>query len=239
MKSISNVSLADLARERILAAILRKDYTRRLPPEEELAEMLDVSRTTIRSALQSLEQEGVVTRRRALGTTINAHIGPSTLALQRLVGFDGLLEEKGYEVRVEAGWERTVPSQEITEAFGVAADEEVLLTHKVYFADEARAITITDAVCWSDLKRTERLETEIPVSMFEFSRLHFRQPIDHAVVEILSLVHREGNTTLAVAEGDAFTRLHERHHTSDGEMIATSIIDVDNSYIRFEVFRRE
>jgi GntR family transcriptional regulator len=70
--------------------------------------MLNVSRTTIRTALHSLEQDGIVTRRRAIGTTINRHVGPATLALQRLVGFDWLLEEKGHKVSVDQSWERTV-----------------------------------------------------------------------------------------------------------------------------------
>ena len=55
--------------------------------------MMNVSRTTIRSALQSLQQHGIVSRKRAVGTTINGHIRPSALALQRLVGFDTLLRE--------------------------------------------------------------------------------------------------------------------------------------------------
>ena len=56
--------------------------------------MLNVSRTTVRTALQGLERDGVVTRRRAIGTIINPHVRPSSLALQRLIGFDGLLAER-------------------------------------------------------------------------------------------------------------------------------------------------
>src|SRR5919106_1526042 len=104
VERLPEAPLADRARTAILQAILSKQFIGRLPPEEMLAEMLDVSRTTIRSALQSLEQDGIITRKRALGTTINAHVRPSTLALQRLVGFDGLLREEGYEVRTQVSW---------------------------------------------------------------------------------------------------------------------------------------
>jgi GntR family transcriptional regulator len=93
---IENVPLTEQARSAILEAIVDKRFDERLPSEEALADMLSVSRTTIRTALQSLEQEGIITRKRAIGTTINAHVRPSTMALQRMVGFDGLLKEKGY-----------------------------------------------------------------------------------------------------------------------------------------------
>src|SRR4029077_17068345 len=82
-------------RRAILDAIMDKRFEDRLPAEDVLAEMLNVSRTTIRSALQSLEEQGIINRKRAVGTTINSHIRPSTLALQRLVGFDSLLREEG------------------------------------------------------------------------------------------------------------------------------------------------
>ena len=102
VERLANVPLSERARAAILGAIVDKQFLGRLPSEEALADMLAVSRTTIRSALQGLEQDGIITRKRALGTTINAHVRPATLALQRLVGYDGLLREQGHEVRVEA-----------------------------------------------------------------------------------------------------------------------------------------
>ena len=65
---IENVPLTEQARSAILEAIVDKRFDERLPSEEALAEMLSVSRTTIRTALQSLEQEGIITRKRAIGT---------------------------------------------------------------------------------------------------------------------------------------------------------------------------
>jgi GntR family transcriptional regulator len=218
---------------------MAKEFDHRLPAEDELAEMLNVSRTTIRTALHSLEQEGIVTRRRAIGTTINSHVRPSTLALQRLVGFDGMLEEKGYDVRVEVEATRGTVPEDIVEVFGLDADEVVLLTEKRYYADGVMAICLRDAIPASELSSAE-IEEPIPPSMFDFSRRYCRRPVDHAVVEIVAKIQRAGSRTqLAVDEGDPYTRLHERHYSSSGEPIAVSIIDVDNKYVRFEVFRRQ
>lgn len=239
MKRIDNAPLANRARQAILDAILKKEFSERLPSEDVLADMLNVSRTTIRTALHGLEQEGIVTRRRAIGTTINAHVRPSALGLQRLVGFDGLLAEKGYDVRVESAWEQTKPPADVVQLFGVPEDEDVLLTEKRYFADDALAIYIRDAVLWSELKDPSSLSKTIPPSMFDFSEQYFQNPVDHAVVEIVAVVKRDGNTQLEVPEGEAFTRLHERHYTTTGYMPAISIIDVDDAFVRFEVIRRQ
>ena len=77
--------LAERTRSVILQAILDNSFEGKLPAEDDLARMLDVSRTTIRTALQGLERDGLITRQRAIGTTINRHVPPATLALQHLV----------------------------------------------------------------------------------------------------------------------------------------------------------
>src|SRR4029077_5207835 len=104
-------------RRAILDAIMDKRFEDRLPAEDVLAEMLNVSRTTIRSALQSLEEQGIINPKRAVGPTFTSHIRPSTLALQRLVGFDSLLREKGSHLKVQIEWERTVPPPEALAMF--------------------------------------------------------------------------------------------------------------------------
>ncbi|MGH2983484.1 MAG: GntR family transcriptional regulator, partial [Solirubrobacterales bacterium] len=165
---IDNVPLTERARTAIMEAILEKRFDERLPSEEQLAEMLNVSRTTIRTALQSLEQDGIITRKRAIGTTINAHLRPSSLALQRMVGFDGLLREKGYEVEVEVAWERGKPLAEMAKVFGLDPKQDSLIAEKSYFADGALAIYIRDVVPWDSL-RSENFSGEMPASIFEFS----------------------------------------------------------------------
>jgi GntR family transcriptional regulator len=238
VERLQNAPLADRARAAILQAIVDKQFLDRLPSEEALADMLEVSRTTIRSALQSLEQEGIITRKRALGTTINAHVRPSTLALQRLVGFDGLLREKGYKVRVEVQWAWGEPSADIADVFPDTSREECLLVEKSYFAGKDLAIWIRDAVPRANLKRDD-LGDPLAASLFEMMAGYGVKKIDHAVVEVVAKAKREDNgTKLALEACQPYTRLHERHFSSAGQPLAVSLVDVDNRFITFEVFRR-
>jgi GntR family transcriptional regulator len=238
-KQLENTPLADRAREAILQAILEKRFdTGRLPSEDELGRMLNVSRTTIRTALQGLERDGIITRRRAIGTRINRHVGPPTLALQRLVGFDWLLKEKGHKIKVDISWKRAAPPADLAEVFELGADEEYLMTEKLYFADGDPAIYVRDIVSWAELKSEP--DSQPPASLFEFSKLYLRRPIDHAVVELAPMVKRDADTTkLETDVGEPFMRLYERHYSRNGEPTAFSVIDADDDFIRFEVFRRE
>jgi GntR family transcriptional regulator len=236
---LDNAPLAERARAALLEAILEKRFVKRLPPEDVLAEMLNVSRTTIRSALQSLEEHGVISRKRAVGTTINAHIRPSSLALQRLVGFDALLTEQGYRVHSKVDWERTTPPSDAVDVFDLAPDQDCLVTSKRYFASDHVAIAVRDVVPWDTLT-TETFEEPLAASLFAFSRMYCRTPIDHAIVEIIALVKDNGQgSALSIEPGRPFTRLNETHYSAAGERVAFSVIDVDNDFVSFEVFRRE
>lgn len=235
---IENVPLTEQARTAILEAILDKRFDERLPSEEALAEMLNVSRTTIRTALQGLEQEGIITRKRAIGTTVNAHVQPSTLALQRMVGFDGLLREKGHTVEAEVTWTRGKPSSEFVETFSLDSGQSSLLTEKSYLADGKLAISVRDAMPWENLKDAD-FDGDVPASIFGFSSSEWKVPVDHVVAEILPVVKRNKETTrLPVDRGEAFTRLLEYHYDRRGDLLAVSMVDVDTDFIHFEVFRR-
>lgn len=234
-------SLAERVRAAILEKILDEGFVHRLPNEGDLASMFGVSRTTIRAALQSLEMEGVITRRRAIGTTINSHVRRSALALQRLVSFADLLKERGHTVRVDAQSSRTeqVPD-DIRAAFAadIPVDGPAFVTDTCFYADGHLAIWIRDLVPWNRLRDTSKPPVVGDPAHFDFSRPYLVRPVLHAVAEIRPVVNRGEQTHLPVAVGAAFTRLLERHHAADGEVMAVSLIDVDDDFVVFEVVRR-
>ena len=69
---ISSKTLTEVAEQELRKAILSGEYPPggQLPSEAELIDMLGVSRTTVREALRSLEESGIVLRRHGIGTFV-------------------------------------------------------------------------------------------------------------------------------------------------------------------------
>jgi GntR family transcriptional regulator len=238
LSELEHAPLALRARGAILSAILDGRFQSRLPPEGELAVMLNVSRTTIRSAVQDLERDGLVTRRRAVGTVINQHVGFGTLALQRLVGFDWLLREQGHDVDVEISWERCRP-KEVAGELPWAGDDECCVIDKRYIADGRLAIALRDYIPWAEL-RTDDVREPLEPSLFEFSKRQLKRPIANAVVQLIPMVVRGAKSTdLDLPRGQPFIRLRETHYDDNGEPVACSFIDIDDRVLRLEVFRAQ
>ncbi|AGH80582.1 transcriptional regulator [Psychromonas sp. CNPT3] len=73
---IKKPKLADVIEDRIEAMILEGTLAvgEKLPPERSLAEQFDVSRPSLREAIQRLESKGLLMRRQGGGTYVQAHL---------------------------------------------------------------------------------------------------------------------------------------------------------------------
>jgi GntR family transcriptional regulator len=238
VKQLDNVPLVERAREAILDAILADEFGGRLPSEERLAKMLNVSRTTVRAAVQDLEREGLITRKRAVGTKIRPNVGSSILGLQRLVGFDRMLTEQGHDVRVDIEWRRGSPRPVVAALLPWDEQSDLCVIEKSYFADDDLAIYIEDYLPWSTLRSADP-GSRVEASLFEFSRRNCKHPIDHAVVRIVPM-RDDGTgrvTRLALRSGAPFIRLHETHYADSAAVVGWSLVDFDDRLARLEVFR--
>jgi len=240
IERIERTSLTRKAREVILELILTRDLgDGRLPAEGVLAEKLGVSRTTVRSALQSLQQDGFITRRRGSGTVVNRNVVPARLGLHRLVGFSKLLAEAAHAptVEIEARMQRSLPL-DWAERLNAGTECEVHVLDKLFLADGQPAISVTDVIPLASLR--SELDDEIPDSIFELFNRSGRQPVDHAVVELAAR-----NASAAVARrlglkpGAAYLALVESHYAAgQPDPVALSFIDVNGAYVGFDVVRR-
>jgi GntR family transcriptional regulator len=239
VEAVAGTSLAFRAREAILHSILERRFEdSRLPPENELADMLGVSRTTVRSALQSLEQHGVLTRSPRRGTQVHGRLSPSMVALQRLIGFARLLEEQGYTVETA-----TTPNiitavpEEVASALGTAAGTEVYEISRLFFASGQPAIWAINYIA-SDLFSEAPSDEQLAQSPFDMRDLLVGGPVDHAVVE---LVPRKANEEvvkrLALKSAEAYLMLKETHYSAAGVVLGFSLIHVNDRFVRFRLYR--
>lgn len=244
----NGLSLADRTTEELLNSIMSGRFmSGRLPPEPELAVLLSVSRTTIRTALQRLETAGLVSRAPARGTLVRPYGERDTLALQRMVGFHELLEERGHTVRTDVRWEVRDAADPLTHmALGLGPGTTVLRSAKTFFADERPAIFIWDELPLSLLTRRTAAEVRrgrtarIPDSIFAFSRSWPERQIHHSIVSIEPKIARRGDPAeLRIPVGSPYIVLAEVHHAQDSGPVAYSRVHVDDRFLRFRVVRNQ
>lgn len=226
--------------EAILDAILRGEFAdSRLPPEDQLAVLLGVSRTTVRTALQSLEQEGVVSRTPGRGTLVRSNMLPSVLGLHRLVGFSRLLRERGHKVRVVSSSETAAAPDDLAQEFELPRSELYLTIRRLLSADGVPAIATVDLFPAQLLMGLHLPAAELPESPFEFSERFLKRPIREATVELIPRVSDEIlGRELALAPGTPCLMLKERHIGDRNEVLGFSRIVINDKVVRLQVVRR-
>ena len=97
MKAEQN-GMKDL-RQQLLHAMKYGVYSHsdRLPPENLLAETMEISRTQLRDMLATLEREGFITRRHGVGTMINRHVLNVNTRMDIEIEFLDMIRANGYE----------------------------------------------------------------------------------------------------------------------------------------------
>lgn len=107
-----------------------------LPTESELADRYHVSRSTVRAALQDLENQGLTVTRHGIGTFVTPFATGITSGLQELssitttLAAHGLEPGMGYRSRLVR-----VPNDDEQAALGLGADDEVLHTERAILAN--------------------------------------------------------------------------------------------------------
>ncbi|MEH3052600.1 MAG: GntR family transcriptional regulator [Patulibacter minatonensis] len=235
-----NRSIAEHTREALLAAILEKNAfpDDRLPPEATLAADLGVSRPTLRAALHALEADGIITRRRRFGTTINRHVLRSSMRLNRLVSFSSLIAQQGHEPSEE----HTItqhPATDFAACLETDPDTPCVYVDRLLKADDRPVITITDVVPIAQLT-VAVTEIDPGDSTFALIARNAATPVDYTTSEIVpQLATREGPPGLRLTPGQAFTELLETHFTVKHDIAGVSRIRVDPAEIRLSFVRRQ
>jgi GntR family transcriptional regulator len=145
----ARTSLARRLAEDVRSRIMSGEYApgERLPSEAELVRRYEVSRVTVRTALRTLEAQGLVDVRHGSGSFVSNFGAGIRAGLQELRSISDTIREMGHEPRMERHSRARRPATEVEAAkLGVAAGAEVFAIERMILADEQAVAYSYDVV---------------------------------------------------------------------------------------------
>ncbi len=133
------MSLSEQAKKEILNYISEMDLSKdnKLPREELLAEMIGVSRITIRQALNELSSDGIIFRRQGKGTFVNVDSLNIKVTFSPCMELTQMIEKSGYKPSVRLlNISRADRDAEICDILQMKQEESLVVAEKLFLADD-------------------------------------------------------------------------------------------------------
>ncbi len=137
-QKLNAMPLSEQAKIEILKYIKEMDVKRdnKLPREEVLADMIGVSRITIRQALNALASEGIVFRRQGKGTFVNVDSLNIKVTFSPCMELTQMIQNSGYQPGVRLLNIRKIENDpDICSRLQMKKDDQLVAAEKLFLAD--------------------------------------------------------------------------------------------------------
>jgi GntR family transcriptional regulator len=234
-RASASAVVANRLREAIATGSFRPGE--RLPSEPELASILGTSRASLRDALRSLADEGLLQRRHGVGTFV-ARLGEAVhTSLHLNFGVSRLIELVGKRpgtVQLIAHLEPG--SQEIRRDLQLRPDEPVLAIERIRTADGVPAVYSLD---YLPGRYAPDLPGDLGESIYRYLERVQRQVVDHGVATLAPAI-ASGHVAqvLGVPEGELLMTIRQLDVRADGEPVLLGIESYVARLFTFSVLRR-
>ena len=148
-KKVQKNDLKTQVKEELQKYIKQLDLSvsNKLPREEVLAEMLGVSRITLRSVLDDMAAEGIIFRRQGKGTFVNTVFFEMNVSFNPVMHFADMIRNSGYEPRTEILYCQVEPADaEVAGKLKIAEGSRVIVCTKIFYADGSICAMVQDYV---------------------------------------------------------------------------------------------
>ncbi|RCS24009.1 GntR family transcriptional regulator [Phyllobacterium salinisoli] len=187
-----------------------------LPPEREIASMADVSRVTVRKAVQELVREGLLIQRHGSGTFVASRVKPVEQYLTQLTSFTEDMARRGMIVR--SVWlDRGIyaPSPEEMVSLGLTSGENVARISRLRVANETPMAIERAALAASVLSRPE----DVTTSLYAVLAANGNRPV-RAIQRISAAILKENDARiLDVQPGSASLNIERISYLESGKVI--------------------
>lgn len=160
----------------------------RLPSETELAEILQISRLTLREAMNGLKQEGVIYSIQGKGTYISCDYSIIANSLNLNESMTEMIESSGYSCNTSYFEKKIVKADtNIAAGLGVGEGSDVLMCERVRRADNIPVVYSVDYLA-SHLWQSFLELTDKNVSLYSFIEEECHIEIGRCMTEIIPVI---------------------------------------------------
>lgn len=208
----------------------------RLPTEPKLAEIMGVSRATLREAMRTFETQGLIQRRQGVGTFV---VHPSQVmdtGLELLESIESMARRVGLPVRMG--------NFEIEQRQATGKETDVLGATKVFDitrvieAEDRPVAFLTDVLSEQALSEAE-LQNEFTGSILDLMLRRGKPRVSSSDTEIhAAAADPEVARALRIQRGDVVLHFKSTVSALDGTVVALSESYFLPGYFRFHVLRR-
>ncbi len=224
------------ALEKIIAGTIPGDF---LPSEPKMAKMLGISRATLREAMRTFEERGLIVRRQGVGTIVTSPPPILEAGLEILESIETIADRIGLDVTMgELSIQERLPEPEESTMLEVARDETILEVSRVILADKRPVAYLVDVLPQSVFPE-DALEKGFTGSVLDF--LLKESPV-HLNLSRTEITAVSASTKVArqfkVQRGDVLLRFEAYLYTDDGRAVDHSKSYFLPGIFRFHVVRR-
>lgn len=241
---IRSASLADQVLDVLIERIRERVYPpgSQLPPEHDLAAEFDVSRATVRTAISNLAARGLVVRKQGVGTFIS-YLSSLSNPLNEATDFHTLITSNGYQSGEELlTAEMIVPDPDLAEALGLAPDQPVLQSHKIFTADGLPVIyCITSIPGWvfeADFDVADHPGLTRP--LYDFLERHGGQRVEYHIAKLRADIAQNCQLVVDIPYDPLTPMLviSEIGYNADERPVFHSLEYYPGNHMSFELVRR-
>ena len=244
---IRNTSLADQVFRVLLDRITDEAYPAgsQLPTENELAEELNVSRSTVRTAIFKLEDRKIIHRKPGVGTYVTENINISN-PLNEFIEFSKLIEENGFKpgyIHIQSMID--LPDPTTQKELGLSPNDEVIRIEKVFTANDDPIIYVINHIPYWLVKdqATEKqvMEPDFTKNFREFFEEACNQKVSYFISQVRADIFRNISAPemMDIYQGDTPTLIIDQVGFNQEEKPIISTIEYHpGNWMTFNIIRR-
>ncbi len=214
----------------------------KLPSENKLSDLLDVSRASLREALRVLEEEGKIIKHQGIGTFVNNPSPKFKKGIEKLNSVTETIEKGGYKASTK---HLSIKELNISESFKEKIFEEsgekaekILRVERVRTADEEPVVYCLDHLLLKYLDKDYSKEY-FDNSLFEVLKNYYNINVKKAVTNIVAISSDNYiSKMLDINNNESLLLLEQYHYDDKNRMILFSQNYFRSDQFQFKVIRK-